>query len=149
MSFTDKVKHISQFAIIDEFCGRGAADKISRFYIVLRVTDENGNPLQITSDEVKEAIQKVKPNIVLADYLGNNEYTMEMWSDNPGVCDFLILGNQYRNNVNIMGVDVWKFRASASLCVKIRSDDGSEMASTTYLSDFPSCFFLNRKTTGN
>jgi len=56
-------------------------------------------------------------------------------------------GKLYKNT-NIIGVDVRNFSDNASICVKLRNDDISVIASTTYLSDFPSCF-LSRKAQGN
>ncbi|WP_277972987.1 hypothetical protein [Pantoea agglomerans] len=132
MSFVDKVKYISQLAVVDEFGGRGHADKITRFYIVLRVTDGSGNEVEVTAAEVEEAV--AAKNIVLCDYPDND--------------DFIVSGRQYKNNTNFIVVGLGGFSGSTSLCVSFRNDDGSVIASTAYLSDFPSCFFLNKKTPG-
>lgn len=143
MSFVDKVKYISQLAVVDEFGGRGHADKITRFCIIFRVTDGSGNEVEVTTAEVEEAV-KAK-NIVLCDYLDNKEYTLGVAAKNPDNDDFIVSGRQYKNNTNLIVVDMGGFSGNTSLCVSFRNNDGSVIASTTYLSDFPSCFFLNKK----
>ncbi|WP_277973503.1 hypothetical protein [Pantoea agglomerans] len=145
MSFVDKVKYINQLAVVDEFGGRGHADKITRFYIVLRVTDGNGEDIEITAAEVEEAVKG--NNIVLCDYLNNREFTLGVLEKNPDNCDFIVVGKLYQNNTNLIGIDVREFKENASVCVMFRDNAGAVIASTTYLSDFPSCFFLNKKTT--
>jgi hypothetical protein len=143
MSFIDKIKYINQLAVVDEFGGRGHADKITRFCIIFRVTDGSGNEIEVTTTEVEEAV-KAK-NIVLCDYLDNKEYTLGIAAKNPDNCDFIVAGMAYKNNTNLIVVDMGRFSDNTSLCVSFRNDDGSVIASTTYLSDFPSCFFLNKK----
>jgi hypothetical protein len=147
MSFIDKVKYINQLAVVDEFGGRGHVDKITRFCIVFRVTDKSGNDIEVTNAEIEDAV-KAK-NIVLCDYLDNKEFTLGVAEKNPDNCDFIVSGRQYKNNTNLVVVDVRDFKDNASLCVSFRNDDSSVIASTTYLSDYPSCFFINKKTTGN
>lgn len=143
MSFIDKVKFINQLVVVDEFGGRGHADKITRFYIVLRVTDKAGNEIEVTTGEVEEAI--TAKNIVLSDYLNNREFTLGVLTKNPDNCDFIMVGKLYYNNVNLIGIDVAKFSENASICVTFRNDDSSVIMSTSYLSDFPSCFYLHNK----
>jgi len=144
MSFIDKVQYINQLAVVDEFGGRGHADKITRFHIVFRVTDGSGNDIEVTKDEMEEGV--LSKNIVLCDYLDNKDYTLALLTSNPDNCDFIVSGTNYIYNTNIINVDIGKFSDNASLCVKFLGDNGSLLASTTYLSDFPSCFFLNKKT---
>jgi hypothetical protein len=72
MRFIDKVKYINQLAVVDEFSGRGHADKITHFCIVLRVTDGSENVIEVTKEEVEEAISE--KNIVLFDYLNNRKF---------------------------------------------------------------------------
>lgn len=144
MSFIDKVQYINQLAVVDEFGGRGHADKITRFYIGFRVTDGSGNDLQVTKEEVEDAVGN--KNIVLCDYLDNKDYTLALLASNPNNCDFIVSGTNYINNTNIIIVDMGKFSDNASICVKLLDGNGSLLASTAYLSDFPSCFFLNKKT---
>jgi len=143
MSFIDKVKYINQLAVVDEFGGRGHADKITRFYIVFRVTDENGSDIEVTKEEAEEAV--LEKNIVLVDYLNTKAYTLGVLASNPDNCDFIMAGKLYKSNTNLIGVDVAKFSENASICVSFRNSDDSVIAETTYLSDFPSCFFLNKK----
>lgn len=144
MSFIDKVKYINQLAVVDEFGGRGHADKITRFCIVFRVTDENGSDIEVTKEEAEEAV--LKKNIVLVDYLNSREYALAVLASNPDNCDFIMSSKSYQNNTNLIGIDVAKFSGNASICVTFRDDNNSVIAATSYLSDFPSCFFLNKKT---
>lgn len=146
MSFIDKVKYINQLTVVDEFGGRGLADKISRFYIAFRVTDENGSEIEVTKEEVEEAI--LDKNIVISDYMGSREFTLGVLRNNPDKCDFVMTGKLYKYNINMIGVDVREFRDNACICVSFRKK-GSEIVSTTYLSDFSSTFFLNRKDVEN
>lgn len=143
MSFIEKVKYISQLAVVDEFGGRGHADKINRFYIVFRVTDESGNDIEVTAGEVEDAVKA--ENIILCDYLDNRRFTLGVLEKKPDNCEFIVVGKLYKNNTNLIGVDVAEFSENASICVTFRNEADSVIASTTYLSDFPSCFFLNNK----
>jgi len=145
MSFLDKIKYINMLSVVDEFGGRGHSDKITRFNIAFRVTDENGCETEVTKGEVEEAI--LDKNIVITNYPGNREYTLGVLKNNPDKCDFVMMDKSYRNYVNLIGVDVREFRDNASICVSLRKNDGSVIASTSYLSDFPSTFFLNGKST--
>lgn len=68
MSFLDKVKYINQLAVVDEFGGRGHADKITRFYIVFRVTDGSGNDIEVTKEEMEDgkmpSFQKISFSVI-------------------------------------------------------------------------------------
>lgn len=143
MSFTDKIKYINQLAMVDEFGGRGPADKITKFCIAFRLTDETGNDIELTDAEVEDAV--AGKNIVLCDYLSTKTYTLGSALKNPDSCDFVTTSRQYKNNTNLIHVAVREMKTDACLCVTFMDDNSTPLASTTYLSDFPSCFFLNKK----
>lgn len=145
MSFLDKVKYINMLSVVDEFGGRGNADKITRFYIAFRVSDENSCDIEVTKAEIEEAI--LDKNIVITDYTESREYTLGVLKNNAAKCDFVMASKIYKNNVNLIGINTGGFNDTASICVSFRKDDGSVIASTSYLSDFPSTFFLNGKLT--
>lgn len=154
MSFVDTVKYVRQLSIVDEFGGRGDADDISKFYIVFRATDDSGNDLQVSLEDVLEALMEDVPDIILTDYIGK-----EVWHiatlDNDDSCYFKLAGVDFRSNVNIITVKVKdNFKQNTALCVKFQQDikdvDGKaqtvELVTSCYLSDFPSTFYLKKKT---
>jgi len=145
MSFLNKVRYINMLSMVDEFGGRGNADKITRFYIAFRASDENSCDIEVTKAEIEEAI--FDKNIVITDYTGSREYTLGVLKSNANKCDFVMASMSYKNNVNLIGINVGAFNGTASICVSFRKIDNSVIASTSYLSDFPSTFFLNRKKT--
>jgi hypothetical protein len=140
MSFIDSVKHIEQLAVIDEFGGRGSPDKIRRFYIILRVMDDNGELFEITSGDIRDAVNAEQ--LVLADYMGFNKIPL---ADNENG-DFMYVGAIYKDGTNFIVVDPIKYTGNISICVKILKEKGGDiLASTCYLSDFPSTFHLSKK----
>lgn len=158
MSFVDTVKYVRQLSVVDEFGGRGDADNISKFYIVFRATDDSGNELQVSLEDVEEALMEAEPDIILSDYIGK-----EVWHiatlDNDNTRYFKLAGVDFRDNVNIITVKVNDIFHTddkikdTSICVKflqdVKGDDGStkkaELVSSCYLSDFPSTFYLKKK----
>ena len=146
MSFLDKVKYINMLSVVDEFGGRGNADKITRFYIAFRTSDENSCEIEVTKAEIEEAI--LDKNIIITDYPGNRQYTLGVLKSNANKCDFVMTDKSYTNHVNLIGIDVGAFTGTASICVSFRKNDNSVIASTSYLSDFPSTFFLHKKAAG-
>lgn len=142
MSFIDIVKNVRQLSVIDEFGGRGSAGKIKKFYIVFRVTDESGSEIEVGKMDVESAV--LNNNLVISDYMGNAEYTLSVLNNNPKNTHFIVSKVEYKFNSNIITVDVREFKGNASISVKFKR--GSEViASTCYLSDSPSCFFLSKK----
>ena len=154
MSFVDTVKYVRQLSVVDEFGGRGDADNISKFYIVFRATDDSGNDLQVSLADVQEALMEDEPDIILTDYIGK-----EAWSiatlDSDNTHYFKLAGVDFKNNVNIITVKIKdNFKEDTAICVKfqqdVKNDDSStkkvELVSSCYLSDFPSTFYLKRKT---
>ncbi|EPY7113960.1 hypothetical protein ACXEHT_004834, partial [Klebsiella variicola] len=84
--------------------------------------------------------------IVICNYLSSDEYTIDILAANPNNKEFILAGIRYINNTNIIVVGMGSFSRNASLSVELRNTDASVIASTTYLSDFASCFFLNKST---
>lgn len=153
MSFVDTVKYVRQLSVVDEFGGRGDADNISKFYIVFRATDDSGNDLQVSLNDVEEALQEDVPDIILTDYIGKTTWKIATL-DSDTTRYFKLAGVDFRNNANIITVKVKdNFKESTSVCVKfqqdVKNDDGStkkvELVSSCYLSDFPSTFYLKKK----
>ena len=145
MGFLDKVNYINMLSGVDEFGGRGNADKITRFYIAFRASNENSCDIEVTKAEIEEAI--LDRNIVITDYTESQEYTLGVLKSNAAKCNFVMANKSYKNNVNLIGINVGEFNDTASICVSFRKGDGSVIASTSYLSDFPSTFFLDGKLT--
>lgn len=152
MSFFDTVKYVHQLSIVDEFGGRGGANNISKFYIVFRVMDDNGNNLQVSLEEIEETLLADVPGIILTDYMGSEEWHIGML-DNDDSTYFKLAGVEFRNNVNIVTVKVKEtFAQEAAICVKFQKSvtDKSgntttvELVSSCYLSDFPSTFYLKK-----
>lgn len=152
MSFVDTVKYVRQLSVVDEFGGRGDADNISKFYIVFRATDDSGNDLQVSLEDVEEAMMEDVPDIILSDYIGKEAWQIATL-DNDNSRYFKLAGVDFRDNVNIITVKVRdNFKLDTSLCVRfqqdVKSDDGStkkvELVSSCYLSDFPSTFYLKK-----
>lgn len=142
MSFVDSIKHIEQLSIIDEFGGRGNAGKINTFHIILRVTDENGNSIEISLDDIKRAASNGQ--IILSDYIGLANYSVGINEDTTK--QFIIKDSIYKYHTNIITLSPSEFTGDISLSVKFRAnkDDEKDIASTAFLSDFPSTFFLSR-----
>lgn len=157
MSFVDTVKYVRQLTVVDEFGGRGDADNISKFYIVFRATDDSGNDLQVSLEDVEEALLEGVPDIILTDYIGNEEWHIGVLK-NSDTCYFQLAGVDFRNNANIITVEVKDLfhtdekMKDTSVCVRfqqdVKNDDGStkkaELVSSCYLSDFPSTFYLKK-----
>jgi len=139
MSFIDSVKHIERFAVIDEFGGRGNPEKISHFYIVLRILDDNGEPAEITLGDIKDAVKKEQ--LVLTDYVGFTDIPLGLDKSSP----FMVKDAKYYKSNNFIYVDPVTFRGDISVCAKIKEKkDGDLIASTCYQSDFPSAFYLSK-----
>lgn len=153
MSFIDSVDYISQLSVVDEFGGRGDANKISCFYIVFRVMDDSGNNLQVSLEDIQTTLVAEVPGIVLTDYMGSTEWHIGIL-DNDSSTYFILDVVEYRNNANIIKVKVKDtFQQNAAICVKFQrsvTDDAgnvttTELSSSCYLSDFPSTFYINKK----
>lgn len=154
MSFVDTVKYVRQLSVVDEFGGRGDADNISKFYIVFRATDDSGNDLQVSLEDVEDALMEDVPDIILTDYIGKESWKIAtLDSDNSHY--FKLAGVDFRNNVNIITIKVKdNFKEDTALCVKFQQDvkdaDGKtqkvELVSSCYLSDFPSTCYLKKNT---
>lgn len=150
MSFVDTVKYVNQLAVVDEFGGRGLAEKIRRFYIVFRATDECGNELQVSEDDVKEAV--IEKDIIVTNYIGSNEWTISCLLNDHHYF-FALEGSSFVNGVNIITVRIQDNvvdgygkpvnLGNTSICVKFKKND-AELISSCYLSDFPSTFFLSK-----
>ncbi|OAH32777.1 hypothetical protein [Serratia marcescens] len=144
MSFIDSVKNIGLFAIIDEYGGKGSPAEINDFYIVLRVTDNRGQSIQITSGDVDEAVRNNQ--FMLSDYMGVNKIPLGMNNDNR--FDFNINDVKYNSiyNYNYFSVGTSMFHGSCSVCAIIRKEqDGEIIASTCYQSRFQSTLYLSKK----
>lgn len=150
MSFVDTVKYVNQLAVVDEFGGRGLAAKIRRFCIVFRATDENGNNLQVSQDDVTEAV--LEKDIVVTNYTGTEEWTIAaLLSDHHYF--FALEECRFINGVNLITVRIQNDVVDAdgkpvtlgdtAICVRFKKDD-AELVSSCYLSDFPSTFFVSR-----
>jgi len=139
MSFIDSIKHIERFAVIDEFGGRGNPEKIRRFYIVLRVTDDNGELIEITFGDIKSAVSAGQ--LSLTDYVGFTDVSLGLDDSSQ----FRVTNAEYHNNSNFISVEPAAFSGSLSVCAKIQEKkDGNLITSTCYLSDFPSTFYLSK-----
>lgn len=154
MSFVDTVKYVHQLSVVDEFGGRGDAGTISKFYIVFRATDDYGSDLQVSQDDVVAALMASAPEMLLTDYIGNEEWHIGVLENDPSTY-FKLAGVDFRNNVNIITVNVKDtFTQDTAICVKFQenvTDEAgkattAELASSCYLSDFPSTFYLKKKT---
>jgi hypothetical protein len=139
MSFIDSVKYIERFAVTDEFGGRGKPEKINCFYIVLRVTDENGEPIEITFGDIEDAVRNEQ--LVLTDYVGFTDTPLGLADDSL----FKVTDAKYHKENNFIYVKPVTYTGDISVCVKIQEEkDGGLIASTCYLSDFPSTFYLSK-----
>lgn len=139
MSFIDSVKHTERFAVIDEFGGRGNPEKIRRFYIVLCVTDDNGEPIEITFGDIEDAVRNEQ--LVLTDYVGFTDIPLGLEDDSL----FKVTDSKYYKENNFIYVEPVKYTGDISVCVKIQEKkDGDLIASTCYLSDFPSTLYLSK-----
>lgn len=156
MSFVDTVKYVRQLSIVDEFGGRGDANSISKFYIVFRATDDSGNDLRVSLEDVEEALMEDEPDIILTDYIGKAAWQIATL-DKDDTRYFKLAGVDFRDNANIITVKVKEnFNEDTSLCVRFQRDvrdaDGKknkvELVSSCYLSDCPSTFYLKKKNNG-
>lgn len=152
MSFVDTVKYVRQLSIVDEFGGRGDANNIRQFYIVFRATDDDGNDLQVSAEDVDAALLKVNPDILLTNYIGNDDWGIAVLS-NDNTHNFYLGGVAFKNGFNIITVNVKEtFTGNHAICVKFLQDETDtegnttkvELVSSTYLSDFPSTFYISR-----
>ncbi|MGV2814526.1 hypothetical protein [Enterobacter cancerogenus] len=153
MSFIDTVKYVRQLSVVDEFGGRGDASNISKFYIVFGIMDDNGNNLQVSLEEIEAALMDDIPGLVVTDYMGTEEWHIGLL-DKDVTSYFKLAGVDFRNNVNIITVKVNEsFTQDAAICVKfqqsVTDDEGkltkAELVSSSYLSDFPSTFYLKKR----
>lgn len=142
MSFVEKIKYIRTLSVVDEFGGKGDAGKIRKFYIVFRIADLNGSFVSVSKPEVLEAVQN--KNIVISDYIGEAVFTTGVLDDNPQNDHFIISDIAYRFDYNILTVKVASFSDDVSISVKFKDGD-DVIATTSYLSDIPSGFFLSKK----
>jgi len=150
MSFVDTVKYVNQLTVVDEFGGRGLAEKISKFYIVFRATDYSGNELQVSNDEVKEAIEE--HDIVITNYMGDETWIIAGLRNDHHYF-FAFGGVRFVNGINIITVLIQDnvvdgdgnpvTLGNTSVCVRFNMEC-SELVSSCYLSDFPSTFFLSK-----
>ncbi|QIU88414.1 hypothetical protein [Yokenella regensburgei] len=141
MSFIDSIKYIQQLNVIDEFGGRGRSNKISKFYIILKVTDESGNPIEISFGDVSDAVKNGQ--FVISDYIGLKDYSTGNIGDSGS--DFILKDAVYRFEDNIITFEPSLLARSTSVSVKFKNDrnDIAVIASTCYQSDFPSTFYLD------
>jgi hypothetical protein len=153
MSFVDTVKYVRQLQVVDEFGGRGDVNNISQFYIIFRATDDSGNEIHVSKEDVEAALKEDVPDIILTDYIGKTEWKIATLGEDN--LHFELDGVDFRNNVNIITIKIRdSFKEDTTICVRfqqdVKDDAGStkkvELVSSCYLSDFPSCFFLNKTT---
>ena len=142
MSFIDSIKFIEQLNVVDEFFGRGDVSKINYFYITLKVTDETGSPIQISFDDVSKAA--TDQQIIISDYAGINNYTLGIKDDTTK--DFTINDVLFKYNTNIIKLSISKFTGNSTISVQFKTDkdDQKNIATSCYLSDTPSTFYLSR-----
>lgn len=142
MSFIHNVKYVRQLSVIDEFGGRGHPARIKKFYIIFRVTDGDGSEISVSKTDVEEAV--LSKYLVISNYIGDVEYTLGVLEHNPNKDHFIVNKIDYKYNTNIITVGVRDFEGNASISVKFKNDN-QVIASTSYLSGSPSCFFLSKK----
>jgi hypothetical protein len=145
MSFIDSIKYIERLSVVDEFGGRGGKDKISKIYICLKVTNENGEPIEISFGDIKNAATEGK--IVVSDYMGVTNYDVGInKTDNS---QFIVSDAVYKWQTNIITLEPVKFSGNISLCVKFRNENNDKniITSTCYLSDFPSAAYFSKSST--
>jgi hypothetical protein len=145
MSFIDKVKQATHFSIIDEFGGKGRADRITYFYIVLKLIDENGEVVTLNDSDVSSAVGN--GNITISNYIGDAEYSIAILENNPGKSQFVISTvNSNSAGFSFIKVKVTEyFNIDSSISVKFK-DGNVEFLSTCYSSYFSSFAYLSRKT---
>lgn len=141
MSFLEKVKNISDLTVVDEFGGRGNPKFITKFYLVLRLFDDNGEEIELTFTDLIDAISN--NHIVFSDYIGTTNYTLGVDASDQK-SDFIASDFVYRNGCNIITILVNSFASNASICVKIESTT-DVIISSTYLGGEPSCCYLEKK----
>ena len=142
MSFIDAIRYIEQLSVIDEFGGRGRASKISKFYVILKVTDGEGNAIEIPFADIQNAISNGQ--FVISDYIGLNDYSTGNINDN--VSAFIIKDAVYKWDSNIITIEPTPTAKSTSVSVKFKNSrsDSDVIVSTCYQSDFPSTFYFDR-----
>lgn len=143
MSFIDSIKYIEQLNVVDEFFGRGDVSKINNFYITLKVTDETGSPIQISFDDVSKAV--TDQQIIISDYAGINNYTLGVKDDTSK--NFFINDVLFKYHTNFIKLSISTFTGNSTISVQFKTDkdDQKNIATSCYLSDFPSTFYLSRQ----
>jgi hypothetical protein len=142
MSFVDSIKYIRQLSVVDEFGGLGDASKISRFYVVFRATDSDGEDIEVSETDVVEAIRD--KNIEITDWVGLSSYSLAPEAANADGDHFVFGGFQHRNNVNIFEINLAEeFRDDVSFCVRFMDGD-TELMSSCYMSSYPSAIFTSK-----
>lgn len=113
---------------------------------------KNKLPLTIQSDGLVRGVYCLDyepdnpggPGVVLLSYTWEDDaHKLLAITDKKQRCQHLV---DELNNTNIIIADMGTFSDNAILCVKFLDKDKKLLASITYLSDFPSCLFLNKKT---
>lgn len=142
MSFIDSIKYIDRLSVVDEFGGRGDKNDISKIYISLKVTDENGNPIEISFGDIKNAASEGQ--IIVSDYMGITNYSIGIADTDK--TNFIVTDSIYKWNTNIITLKPSTFSGRISLCVKFRkqNNDDDIISSTCYLSDFPSTAYFSK-----
>ncbi|CAO98071.1 hypothetical protein [Erwinia tasmaniensis] len=143
MSFIETVKYVRQLSVIDEFGGRGSAEKIKKFYIIFRAVDQNGTEVEVSRKEIEEAV--LKKYLIISNYIGDEEYTLGLLENNQNSDHFTVSKVDYMFNSNVITLAVREFKGNSSVSVKFKIDS-EIIASTCYLSGNSSCFFLSRDT---
>lgn len=142
MSFVDNIKYIRQLSVVDEFGGLGEPGKISRFFVVFRATDNDGQDIRVSDADVVAAIRE--KDIVIADWAGLNNHSLSPDAANPDGCNFIFSGCRYRDCINILAITLaGDYRENAGLSVRFMDGD-TEITSSCYLSPYPSAVFINR-----
>lgn len=140
MSFVDNIKYVRQLSVVDEFGGLGEPDKISRFYVAFRATDNEGKDIRVSEADVVAAIRE--KDIVMADWAGLNNYPLAPDAANPDGCNFIFSGCRYRDSINILAITLaGDYRENAGICVRFMDGD-TEITSSCYLSPYPSAVFI-------
>lgn len=143
MSFVDSIKYIRQLSVVDEFGGLGDAGKISCFYVVFRATDSDGEDIRVSEADVVKAIRE--KDIEITDWVGLSRYSLAPEAANADGYPFVFGDFQYRNNVNILAINLAEeFREDAGLCVRFMAG-GTELMSSCYMSSYPSAIFTSKQ----
>lgn len=146
MSFVDNIKYVRQLSVVDEFGGLGEAGKVSRFYVAFRATDNEGKDIRVSEADVVAAIRE--KDIVIADWVGLNNYPLAPGAANPDGCRFIFSGCRYRDCVNILAITLaGDYREDAGLSVRFM-DGETELTSSCYLSPYPSAVFIHKHPAG-